>query len=399
MISSSLNRQIGCIFMIMGTEIGAGVLALPIIISHVGVFLGSLILVFAWAIMLYTALLVCEANSTMGDGVSFASMANKFLGKSGKLFLTLVFWCTLSTIAMAYISAAGSTFDSMLHFSAGLTSTAFVIVFGICVLIGTKAVDYVNRVLLSIKLAVFIIAIVLLFGALKLDNLLVTGHVKQVISSFPAIITAFILHNIIPTVRTYLKNDQKALRRVVIIGSLIPLVLYVLWVLAIIGNIPPHGANSFDVLYAKGADANVGDLLTLLSANTPSSIIVGAINFVATISVTTSFLGTSISLYHFVQDVFGHKKESLAMNTVIPSILTFLLPLLIVILYPNIFITALSYAGVGATILFVLIPILMMKRLIKSEHSFSMVILKNNALLNLSFVVGLCVIAIQFWSF
>ena len=84
MISSSVNRQIGSIFLIVGTEIGAGVLALPILISHVGVALGTLLLLFAWALMLYTALLVCEANSTLGEGVSFATMAGKFLGKPGK---------------------------------------------------------------------------------------------------------------------------------------------------------------------------------------------------------------------------------------------------------------------------------------------------------------------------
>ncbi len=397
MISSSLNRQIGSIFMIVGTEIGAGVLALPIIISHVGIFFGSIILIFAWALMLYTALLVCEANSTLGDKVSFASMAGKFLGNPGKIFLTVIFWCTLSAIAMAYISAAGSTFNSMLKMSAGLTSTIFVIIFAICVLIGTKAVDYVNRILLSIKLGAFIIAIVLLLGALKLDNLLVSGHFNGIIASFPAIITAFILHNIIPTVRYYLRNDQRALRRVVIIGSLIPLVLYIVWVLAIIGNIPSHGANSFDILYAQGSDANVGDLLTILSNNTPSSLIVGAINFVATISVTTSFLGTSISLYHFVQDLFGHKRDNAMTHTVFPIILTFIIPLLIVILYPNIFIMALSYAGVGATILFVLIPILIIKQMIKGGHNFSAAILHNQAILNLSFVVGLGVVFIQFW--
>ena len=47
MISSSVNRQIGSIFLIVGTEIGAGVLALPILISHVGVALGTLLLLFA----------------------------------------------------------------------------------------------------------------------------------------------------------------------------------------------------------------------------------------------------------------------------------------------------------------------------------------------------------------
>lgn len=399
MISSSVNRQIGSIFLIVGTEIGAGVLALPILISHVGVALGTLLLLFAWALMLYTALLVCEANSTLGEGVSFATMAGKFLGKSGKLFLTVIFWCTLSTIAMAYISAAGSTFQSMLHISTWSTSTVFVLIFGVCVVLGTKTVDYVNRILLSLKLGVFLLAILLLFNNLSFVNLKIHGAGTAIISSFPAIITAFILHNIIPSVRGYLKNDKVALRRVIIIGSLIPLLLYIFWVIAIIGNIPSHGANSFDLLFSKGNDANVGDLLDIISANTSSNLIVAAINFVATISVTTSFLGTSLSLYHFVQDLLGRKAHNHVYNTLLPIVLTFIIPLLIVIINPNIFIMALSYAGVGATILFVLIPVLIIKQMIKAGHDFSSSILHNQLILNLAFIIGLGVILIQFWSF
>lgn len=394
-MGATLNRQIGSIFMIIGTEIGAGVLALPILIVHVGVYFGSIILVFAWALMLYTALLCCEANDAVEGDVSFATMAKKFLGKGGKIFMTIVFWITLSSIAMAYISAAGSTFNHVLSMPAGLTSTIFVVIFGICVIIGTKTVDYVNRVLLSFKLVAFLIAIIMLFSALKLINLSTSGAVTSIISSFPAIVCAFILHNIIPTIRTYLNYDKKVLRRVVIIGSMVPLVLYILWVTAIIGNIPAHGPNSFEVLFAKGNSANVGDLLNLLSLNAHSNMIMATINFVATISVTTSFLGTSISLYHFVKDAFGNEKPNIGTHFIIPVILTFLVPLLIVLMYPDIFIITLSYAGVGATIIFALIPILIIRKLIKQGHNFSMKILGNPILLTLAFILGLGVIFIQ----
>lgn len=393
--SSSLNRQIGSVFMIIGTEIGAGVLALPILIVHVGVFIGTIILIVAWALMLYTALLCCEANDAIEGDASFASMARQFLGKSGKAFMTIVFWITLSSIAMAYISAAGSTFSHMLSISGGLTSTVFVIIFGVCVIIGTRTVDYVNRALLSFKLIAFIVVILILFTDLKLVNLSTSGSIGSIISSLPAIAVAFILHNIIPTIRTYLNYDKKVLRRVVIIGSVIPLVLYILWVAAIIGTIPAHGPNSFDILLAKGKAANVGDLLNLLSANTRNSAIMGAINFVATISVTTSFLGTSISLYHFVKDALGHEKTGFARIYFIPVVLTFVIPLLIVLIYPNIFIMTLSYAGVGATILFALIPILIIRKLIKQGHEFSIRILSNPFLLTLAFILGLGVLFIE----
>ena len=394
-MGATLNRQIGSIFMIIGTEIGAGVLALPILIVHVGVYLGSVILIFAWALMLYTALLCCEANDAVEGDVSFATMARKFLGKGGKVFMTIVFWITLSSIAMAYISAAGSTFNHMFSMPEGLTSAIFVIFFGICVIIGTKTVDYVNRVLLSFKLIAFLIAIIMLFSAIKLINLSTSGSITSIISSFPAIVCAFILHNIIPTIRTYLNYDRKILKRIVVIGSLIPLLLYILWVAAIIGNIPAHGSNSFEVLFAKGNSANVGDLLELLSLNAHNNMIMAAINFVATISVTTSFLGTSISLYHFVKDAFGHERSNIVTHVIIPVILTFVVPLLIVLIYPDIFIITLSYAGVGATILFALIPILIMRKLIRQGHNFSMKMLGNPILLTLAFIFGLGVIFIQ----
>lgn len=398
MTGGSINRQIGSVFMIMGTEIGAGVLALPIIISHVGIFWGSIILFMAWAVMLYTALLVCEANSTLDDGISFASMAYKFMGTKGKWFLTVIFWATLYTIIMAYISAAGSTFNSMLKMSPAITSTIFVIVFGSCVIIGTKAVDYVNRGLLSLKLLGFIIAMVLLCYSLHGEYLLLSGVSQAILASIPAIVTTFILHNIIPTVRRYLRNNLLQLRKVVIIGSIIPLVLYIFWVVAIIGNIPAAGDHGFTSLHSMGNEANVGDLMNLLATNVKYPLIMSAIHFVATISVTTSFLGTAISLYHFIQDVLGSHQKPLLQRISIPSILTFVVPLAIVLLYPNIFILALGFAGVGASILFILIPVLMMRKMLQTGYQCDLPILTNQFILNLVFVLGCVVVVIQFLS-
>lgn len=396
MSHASLNRQIGSVFLIVGTEVGGGILALPIIIAHVGIVLGGVVLLAAWALMLYTALLLCEANATMPDGANFATMANKFLGGGGKILVSLVFWFTLTSIAMAFISAAGSTFDSLLHIKPWLSSSLFVILFGACVIIGTQAVDYVNRLFLSIKLGGFLVAIAVLCSSLSAQNLFASGEVKRAIAFVPAIVTAFILHNIIPSIRSYLHNDKLALKRVIIIGSLIPLVLYLLWVIAIIGNIPSHGVNSFEVLFKKGSNANVGDLLTLLSLNSQNRIIPLIIDFVATISITTSFLGTSISLYHFIIDVLNYKDNRLGFKSILPIGFTFILPLLIVFLFPNIFILALNYAGAGATILFVLLPVIFIKQMIKKQHKFSMRILHNNWLLNLAFLIGVGVVLIQF---
>ena len=186
----------------------------------------------------------------------------------------------------------------------------------------------------------------------------------------------------IPTVRGYLNNDTRLLRRLIIIASIIPLVIYILWVFAVIGNIPPHGPNGFDLLLGKGRNANVGDLITLLSVNDKNNFDVWIFYFVTIVSVTTAFLITSLSFYHFLKDLFRYKANSLLQHKVFPILFTFIVPLLLVFIYPNIFIIGLSYVGIGATILFILIPILMIKQMIKARHNFSHAILQNQALLN-----------------
>jgi amino acid permease len=107
-------------------------------------------------------------------------------------------------------------------------------------------------------------------------------------------------------------------------------------------------------------------------------------------------LGTSISLYHFIIDVLNYKDNRLGFKSILPIGFTFILPLLIVFLFPNIFILALNYAGAGATILFVLLPVIFIKQMIKKQHKFSMRILHNNWLLNLAFLIGVGVVLIQF---
>ena len=171
MTTTSINRQIGSVFLIIGTEIGAGILALPILLARVGIIMSILILIVSWAVMLFTALLICELNLSMPGKNNFASMAENFLGRFGKYFLTVVFWCTLSSIGMAYMSAAGSTMNHLFKMPIVLSSVIFVGVFGTCVVLGTTAVDYVTRAILSPKLILFILATVFLFATVKMNNL------------------------------------------------------------------------------------------------------------------------------------------------------------------------------------------------------------------------------------
>ena len=77
----TLNRLIGSIFILIGTEVGAGILALPILVAHYGVLtVGCALLFVTWLIMTYTTFVVCDINFSMPSGTNFAGMSQKIFG-------------------------------------------------------------------------------------------------------------------------------------------------------------------------------------------------------------------------------------------------------------------------------------------------------------------------------
>jgi amino acid permease len=74
------------------------------------------------------------------------------------------------------------------------------------------------------------------------------------------------------------------------------------------------------------------------------------------ISVTTSFLGLGISLYHFLRDSLQHRLNSKKLNKIVAGSAFCIVPILIVYLYPNIFVAALRYSGLMVTVVSLIFP-------------------------------------------
>ncbi|MFN8769912.1 MAG: amino acid permease [Neisseriaceae bacterium] len=396
MSNVSINRQIGSIFVVVGTEVGAGILALPILIAHIGFPLGLLIMLISWFLMTYTALLVCEANLAVPDGASFAGIGKKLLNPFGQVLVWVSFLMLLYTIMVAYISAAASAFNTSFPLGTHLVSLIFVGLLGCFVVMGTSVVDWVNRFLLGTKLLLLLFVCFILLPhthASNLSHYLINS--KTLLTALPVFVTAFTSHLIIPPLRTYLRSDAKVLGRVIIIGSIIPLILYVVWIVGVIGVIPLTGSHSFSELFARTKEANIGDILELMKINLNNSIFYAPVSLFSNISVTTSFLGVSLALFYFLIDAFKlHRLPKISKN-VVAIILTFLIPLMIVWFFPNIFIKALGYVGLCCSVLLIILPFFMIQKLKAQNYNFKIKYTNNNLLLWLSLIIGIFVIAIE----
>lgn len=359
----SKSKIIGGVLLIVGTSIGGGMLALPVSTAAAGFSNSLFFLVLCWLIMTSGAVLMLEVISQFPRGSNIITMAKATLGLPGQIIAWLLYLILLYTLLSAYISGGSDVFSGLLHkiqinIPDWLTSLIFTSIFGMVVFCGIRAVDYVNRGLMFGKLGVYLLLVFIIAPHIE-PTLLQGGSIVEINASLMILITSFGFASIIPSLRDYFDNDIASLKKVIIFGSLVPLVCYVLWDAVIMGVISREGDMGLMALL-KADKANSGLILALKDA-VNSSLITGFFSFFTSICMLTAFLGVSLGLYDFLAD--GLKLAKQGKHGLILLALTFLPPLAIVLINPGVYLHALAYAGICCVILLLLLPVLMAWRL------------------------------------
>lgn len=358
------SKLIGGTLLVIGTTIGAGILALPIATAELG-FLGSmLLLIGAWSIMTICAFLFLEVNLWLPENTNLISMAGATLGSVGQSVTWLVYLVLLYSIICAYIAGGGDLFHFLLtnigiQMSVGAASVVFTMLFGAIVYFGIRAVDYVNRGLMFGKMGAYVLLVLLIIPFVSAANL-ASGEFQHIMapSSITVITVAFASLMVIPSLRTYFGKDVKTLRKSIFIGMTIPLLCYIAWDMAILGVVPMEGSLGLKTML-HSATSN-SDLVTSLESLLQKSAVTSLAKFFTSICMTTSFLSISLCLSDFLAD--GLRMRKAGKSGVFIFLATFLPPLLVVLLYPNGFLMGLTFAGVCCFILFNLLPPVMVWR-------------------------------------
>lgn len=359
-------KTLGAIFLVTGTCIGGGMLAIPIVTAHCGFLWSLLIFLNCWLVMLYSCLLVLEVNSALPENTSFSSMAATTLGKPGKFITWIMFLLLLYALLAAYNTGGASLLSAVFtqfHLSVDFKICAiiFTLVFGTFVFLGTRSTEIINRYLLSAKLILLVIAAILIVPHMDISRLQDKfANYPYLLAPIPIVLVAFGSHFIIPSIRTYIGPDAKRLRKIIFIGMLIPLIAYIIWQIVVFGLLPQQGAYSFASI-AKEHDSTGALVLTLVHYLRGDTIKI-IVNAFVDIAMTTSFLGIALSLLDFFIDGFklNPKRHS---HRLFAAALTFVLPLLFAMFFPGGFIIALEYGATFAAVLVLILPALMSMQL------------------------------------
>lgn len=359
-MESSQSRFIGALLIVAGTTIGAGMLALPMTSIQIGYINSCWMLVGMWALMTFTALVTLEIalKSSTADGtygISIVGLAKASFGRLGQFIAASSLFILFYALLAAYITGSSSILNDIINYTFGinfsiyLSAFLYTVILGACINSCVRMVDYANRFFFMLKTFVFVGMIGVLIPYVKLDHLTHQHSEFSALSlAIPIFFTSFGFHGSIPTLVNYVGPHPKQLRLIILLGSFIPLLIYLLWQFVTLGVLP-KAASSFIV------NGNVSDFINYLDIATQNpflGLFTKAFTFLA---IATSFLGVAIGLFDSLAEFLNWPTADQNQRLKV-SLGTFLPPLCFSLFYPNGFILALGYAAIALSILAILIP-------------------------------------------
>ncbi|WP_338728545.1 aromatic amino acid transport family protein [Shewanella baltica] len=392
------NKIFGSLLLIAGTTIGAGMLALPIASAGLGFGTSSAIMLILWALMAYTALLMVEIHQFAPSDASLNHLAQRLLGRKGQLIANSALMFLLYALCAAYIAGGGEQVNQKLSTWLGLNlppqagAILFTLLIGAIVGMGTHCVDLINRGLFALKLLALLLMLALLLPQVESPHLLeLPLNQGLIITAIPVIFTSFGFHGSIPSVVRYLGVEVKALRRIMLLGSALPLVIYLLWQVGSQGVL-----SQSQLLENQSLSSFINQLASVLHSEYLSS----AISLFADLALATSFLGVSLGLFDFMASTL--RREDDFSGRSLTAAITFMPPLGFALFYPQGFITALGYAAIALVILAIFLPVAMVWKQRQTRDAANMPtgyrVAGGKFALMLATLCGIVVIAAQMFS-
>ncbi len=349
--------------LITGNLVGAGVLALPINTGISG-FVPSILglLVVGMALMGSAIILGGEAIETRQEHFNYPSLYHKYLGGLGKWLAVVANLIILYGLLTAYITGASAIITNLFHIEhlrIWVTIAFFALVTGVNVL-EMRLVRRYNALLMVLLWASFAV-LVFITGTHVEPERLTYADWSFLPCAVPIIITAFHFHNLVPHVCHTLGWNWKRVVVAILMGMLVSFFMYAIWLVVGLGALPlADGPNSLLAAFSSGNPATV-----------PLARVIGTPFFTlcsllfALLAICTSYLANGAATLGFMADLTrNHLGRP---SRLLEIALAFVPPLVISLIWPDIFLKALNVVGgLGVVLLFGILPSVIWLRKVES---------------------------------
>ncbi|HII15173.1 MAG TPA: hypothetical protein HA362_02575 [Nanoarchaeota archaeon] len=271
------KHLLGAVATLIGLIIGAGVLGIPAVIAKSGFLIGAVhIVVLGIAAMLINLYVGEIALRTEGKH-QLTAYAGKYLGRWGKHAMLIALLITIYGALAAYLVGESVSISGLFGISPAVAMAVFFALMAVLVFRGLNIIEGAELYLNIFRFAA--IAVLLAFVLMKLDlQNLAAVNLQYSFLPYGVVFFALMGASAVPAVKEVLKTNRKLVKRAIIIGSLFPVVFYLLFAFAFVG------AFGDSVGEIATADLGMGGYIAAFG------------NIFAIVSMATAFLVLALAL-------------------------------------------------------------------------------------------------------
>jgi len=254
--SENIGAILSCSLLVTGNTVGAGTMVLPDVASGPGMFPSLLVFIGLYVINVLSGIIIGEVSiqqyekSSESSASSFKALAEgMFNSKMGGIAIAwvsiIINWCVLAfdlkrggTLAIPCLAYCNSFFSNLdPNFVVGGLATFLI---GVVFAQSEKELSNIASKAGTVLSASFVAVLVSGMLGMQENPIFIPGTESNMFSAVcyaaPIFLTAMIYQNIVPTVAKLVNYDRFKLNTSLVLGSGLPLVMYVGYCLASLGG-------------------------------------------------------------------------------------------------------------------------------------------------------------------
>ncbi len=310
---------------LVGTIVGAGIFGLPYAFAKSGFIIGLFYLLVLAVVFLITKLCYAEIILRTQDDLEMPGYVSRYLGKKGKVLITCSLILGIYGALTAYLIGVGEFLFSILNPLVGGSQIFWSLVFWVIasyfVLRGIGIVSQIEMIMALGLIFIVLLVFVLSYPYLDLNNLK-TINFRDFLFPYGVVLFALGGASALPTMRRILGPKTNLIKKSIVLGTLIPILIYIIFCFSVIG--------------VSGLNTSETALTGLAKLTNGRVLLIGGIFGI--LAMTTSFLALGFILRELI-----HRDYKVPL---IPAwSLTVLIPILLFLLGLRSFILVISFAG------------------------------------------------------
>ena len=354
-----MSKFVNSVFLISGTAIGSGLISLPISAAKLGMKWTSVIILLAFLVAYKTSCLTIDLIKSRGRALSIVELSNEISGNIAKSISMISLYALSLALLCAYFAGTSSILSNFFELNKTVSIVSCIAIFSILFLIRSHAFNTLNSVMVFILLMLIIGSIFTISQSKDRLNMSdISGNFALLLPFLPIIFTSFGVQNVCPFVAQHMGIENiKAIKKAFLIGTLIPAIVYALWIYAVLKRIYVFD-NELYVKLLHGT-IDVGELVKSLCNSAHFEFESVILKLLSLFAILTSATGTGIGL------ISSLKETTLQQNKLLISLIVIGIPAFLTLVIPNAFIRILSFGGMIATTFVIFMPVYLNSKISK----------------------------------